>query len=88
MKNPLHYQLSEYDCGPTSMLNAVSYLFQREEVPPEIIRNITLFAILVYELVGPMLTKMALMDAGEIQPMSADVKNRRQINLENAKRGK
>ena len=35
-----------------------------------------------------MLTKMALMDAGEIQPMSADVKNRRQINLENAKRGK
>ena len=61
-----------------------------KELGPEgdLIRNITLFAILVYELVGPMLTKMALMDAGEIQPMSADVKNRRQINLENAKRGK
>ena len=44
--------------------------------------------MLIYELIGPMLTKMALMDAGEIQPMSADVKNRRQINLENAKRGK
>ena len=28
MKNPLHYQLSEYDCGPTTMLNAVSYLFE------------------------------------------------------------
>ena len=26
MKNPLHYQLSEYDCGPTSMLNAINYL--------------------------------------------------------------
>ena len=61
-----------------------------KELGPEgdLIRNITLFSILVYELVGPMLTKMALMDAGEIQPMSADVKNRRQINLENAKRGK
>ena len=29
-----------------------------------------------------------MVDAGEIQPMAADVKNRRQINLENAKRGK
>ena len=38
MKNPLHYQISECDCGPTSMLNAVSYLFEREEIPPEIIR--------------------------------------------------
>ena len=26
MKNPLHYQLSEYDCGPTSLLNGISYL--------------------------------------------------------------
>ena len=37
MKNPLHYQISECDCGPISMLNAVSYLFEREEIPPEII---------------------------------------------------
>lgn len=27
MKNPLHYQLSDYDCGPTAMLDALSYLF-------------------------------------------------------------
>ena len=33
MKIPLRYQISEYDCGPTSMLNAVSYLFEREEIP-------------------------------------------------------
>ncbi len=32
MKNPLRYQMTEYDCGPTSMLNAVSYLFQREAI--------------------------------------------------------
>ena len=45
MNNPLHYQLTEYDCGPTSMLNAVSYLFRREEIPPEIIRSITLYCL-------------------------------------------
>ncbi|MCD7744763.1 MAG: cation:proton antiporter [Lachnospiraceae bacterium] len=52
----------------------------------ELIRNITLFAILIYELVGPMLTKMSLKQAGEIQPMSEEVKNRRKINLEKAKK--
>ena len=34
MKNPLRYQLSEYDCGPTSMLNALAFLFEREDIPP------------------------------------------------------
>ncbi len=32
------------------------------------VRNVVLFSVLVYELVGPMLTKMALMRAGEINP--------------------
>ena len=45
MKNPLRYQMTEYDCGPTSMLNAVSYLFQREEIPPEIVRSIMLYCL-------------------------------------------
>lgn len=45
MKNPLHYQLTEYDCGPTSMLNAVSFLFDREEIPPEIIRETMLYCM-------------------------------------------
>lgn len=48
MKNPLHYQLSEYDCGPTSMLNAMSYLFEREDISPEIIRNIMLYCLDCY----------------------------------------
>ena len=34
----------------------------------ELILNITLFAILVYEIVGPFLTKVALTKAGEIKP--------------------
>ena len=46
-----------------------------------LIRNITLFAVLIYELVGPMLTKMSLMKTGDIQPMSDEVRNRRQIRL-------
>ena len=46
------------------------------------IRNITLFAVLIYELVGPLFTKMALTAAGEIVPMSDDVKKRRKIKLE------
>lgn len=33
-----------------------------------LIRNIVLFSVLIYELVGPMLTKMALAAAGEIRP--------------------
>ncbi len=34
----------------------------------EVVRNVVLFAVLIYELVGPALTKKALMAAGEIQP--------------------
>ena len=33
-----------------------------------IVANITLFAVLIYEIFGPMLTKIALLKAGEIQP--------------------
>ncbi len=34
----------------------------------KIVANITLFAVLIYELVGPTLTKMSLLKAGEINP--------------------
>lgn len=34
----------------------------------QIVRNVVLFSVLVYELVGPALTKMALTRAGEIRP--------------------
>jgi len=51
----------------------------------DLIRNIVLFSVLVYELVGPMLTKHALTKAGDIKPMSEEIKNRRQTKLANAK---
>ncbi len=50
-----------------------------------LVRNITLFAVLIYELVGPLMTRMALTAAGEIKPMSDEVKNRRTTKLEQAK---
>ncbi len=46
-----------------------------------LIRNITLFAVLIYELVGPVFTRMALQAAGEIKPMSDEVKHRRHHKL-------
>ena len=51
-----------------------------------LIRNITLFAVLIYELFGPLLTRWALTKAGDIKPMSEEVKNRRQLKLESAKK--
>ena len=52
MKIPLRYQLTEFDCGPTSLLNGLSYLFEREEIPPEIVRNIMLFCLDQYDQDG------------------------------------
>ena len=49
-----------------------------------IIRNIVLFSVLIYELVGPALTQDALTKSGDIQPKSDEVVNRRQIKLEKA----
>ncbi len=46
-----------------------------------LIRNITLFAVLIYELVGPLMTRQALIAAGEIKPIPHEVKNRRQNKL-------
>jgi Kef-type K+ transport system membrane component KefB len=40
------------------------------------IRNIVLFSVLVYELIGPQLTRMALTSAGEIKAGADDQKNR------------
>lgn len=51
-----------------------------------LIRNITLFAVLIYELFGPLLTRQALTAAGEIHPISDEVKNRRQTKLDAIKK--
>ena len=40
MKNRLICQTSNYDCGPTSVTNAMRFLFEREEIPPVILKHI------------------------------------------------
>ena len=44
-KVPLRYQISEYDCVPTTFLNALSYIFDRKEIPPEVIKMIMLYSL-------------------------------------------
>ena len=49
-----------------------------------LIRNIVLFAVLVYEIFGPVMTKWALTRAGDIQPKSEEVLHRRERKLAEA----
>ena len=46
-----------------------------------LVRNIVLFAVLNYELFGPVLTKWALTKAGDIKPKSDEVLHRRERKL-------
>ncbi len=52
---------------------ALGMAIKAEQLGPEgaVVANITLFSVLIYELVGPYLTKIALLKAGEIQPEGA-----------------
>lgn len=45
MKVPLRYQNTEYDCGTTSFVNALAYLYEREEVPVELLKAIYRFTL-------------------------------------------
>ena len=48
MKNVLNYQSSEYDCGPTSLTNALRYLFERCDIHPELLKAISLYTLDAY----------------------------------------
>lgn len=55
MKIPLTFQITEYDCGTTSLLNALIYLFDREEVPITLLKAIykyTLDAVGEHGIIG------------------------------------
>jgi hypothetical protein len=54
MKIPLRYQVSEYDCGPTTLTNALSYLYRREEIPPDVVKHIVLYCLDAYNCKGEM----------------------------------
>ena len=50
------------------------------------VANITLFAVLVYELVGPLLTKIALTRAGDIKGKTTEGFNREKFLAEQAEK--
>ncbi|SHH54666.1 Peptidase_C39 like family protein [Sporobacter termitidis DSM 10068] len=52
MKNPLNYQTTEFDCGPTTLMNAMSFLFRREDIPPDIMKHIMLYSLDAYNVKG------------------------------------
>lgn len=45
MKTPFRLQVSEYDCVPTTFVNALSYLFERSEIPPLVIQRVYLYCL-------------------------------------------
>ena len=45
------------------------------------IRNIILFSVLVYELAGPLMTRTALMKAGEIEPKLSEDEQRKRFSI-------
>lgn len=49
MKTPMQYQVSVFDCVPMCFINALAYLFHREEIPTTVIHHVHLYA---YDVVG------------------------------------
>ena len=45
MKVPLRYQNTEYDCGTTSFVNALAYLYNREDIPVQLLKAIYKFTL-------------------------------------------
>lgn len=45
MKIPLRFQVTEFDCGTVALLNAFSFLFERKEIPAQLVRAIHLYTL-------------------------------------------
>ena len=49
MKIPLRFQITEFDCGTVSLLNCFSYLYEREEIPALLIKQIHKYTLDCYD---------------------------------------
>ena len=47
LKNNLIYQTSEYDCGTACLVNALRYLYERDEIIPEVLKAMYTFLVQV-----------------------------------------
>ena len=45
MKIPFRYQSTDYDCVPTTFINALQYLFKQNEIPPAVVQRIMLYSL-------------------------------------------
>lgn len=45
LKNNLIYQTSEYDCGTACLVNALRYLYERDEIIPEVLKAMYTFSL-------------------------------------------
>ncbi len=52
MKIPLRFQITEFDCGTVSLQNAFSYLFERDEIPAELVKSIHRYTLDCYDEQG------------------------------------
>ena len=52
MKVPLRFQITEFDCGSVSLLNAFSYLFDREDIPALLIKEVHKYTLDCYDESG------------------------------------
>jgi len=52
MKIPLRFQITEFDCGTVALQNAISYLYDRENVPAELVRAISIYTVNCYDEKG------------------------------------
>lgn len=52
MKTPLRYQITEFDCGTVSLTNCITYLFNRAEIPAELIKAINTYTLDCYDEFG------------------------------------
>ena len=67
---------------------ALGMAIKTMELGPDgaIVRNITLFAVMIYEIIGPFLTKIALTKAGDIQPEGRKSAREEHLAMKLAKR--
>ena len=49
MKIPLRFQITEFDCGTVALQNAFNYLYEREEIPPVLVKAIHRYTLNCYD---------------------------------------
>ena len=52
MKTPLRHQITEFDCGSVSLINCIAYLFERHEIPAELVKEISTYTLDCYDKDG------------------------------------